>query len=419
MPSDTKPTKTSPDDPASLQARDATAKAAAAGLEAFAEKAPGVPVLVGFDGFVDSIIRVVQTRQDLDHYTAMPSIKSFGDKIVAADGKSANFEFVVTQQKLGGNGPIMANALLEATLGVSYIGALGHPNLHPVFEEFAATVNAGIGTAYSVADPGETDAAEFDNGKLMLGKYAHMAGLDAAMVENALGTATLEKLATESKLIGMTNWTMFPRVESLWKRVCELIPEYADATMKPYVFVDFADPAKRDETDLAGALKLLTQMQSKANVVLGLNLSEGTQVRKVLGLGDFGDDPGDLKARLAIETTCSLIRQKLNLTGVIVHPREAAAAAFAPGSKAGHGSSHQEETIARFAGPFVETPKLSTGAGDNFNAGFCLGLLAGLPLEQCLCTGVGTSGFYVRNARSPKLSELVAFCRELPPPEVV
>ncbi|MEM8495215.1 MAG: hypothetical protein AAF663_07490, partial [Planctomycetota bacterium] len=414
--------KTSPDDPASLEARDAIAKAAADGLAGFAEKAPNVPVLVGFDGFVDSIIRVAQTRKDLDTYTPMPSIRSFGDKIVAADGKSANFEFVVTQQKLGGNGPIMANALLEATLGVSYIGALGHPNLHPVFEEFAATVNAGIGTAYSVADPGFTDAAEFDNGKLMFGKYAHVAGLDAAMVEEAIGLATLEKLATESRLIGMTNWTMFPRVESVWKRVCELIPEYADATMKPYIFVDFADPAKRDEEDLAGALQLLTQMQSKANVVLGLNLSEGTQVRKVLGLGDFGDDPGDLQARLNIEKSCSLIRGKLGITGVVVHPREAAAGAFDPAITAnahGHGSSHQEESVARFAGPFVEAPKLSTGAGDNFNAGFCLGLLAGLPLEQCLCTGVGTSGFYVRNARSPKLPELIAFCRELPPPEVV
>jgi hypothetical protein len=212
---------------------------------------------------------------------------------------------------------------------------------------------------------------------------------------------------------------MFPRVESVWKRVCELIPERADATMKPYIFVDFADPAKRSAEDLGGALRLLTQMQDKANVVLGLNLSEGTQVRNVLDLGDFGEDPGDVQARLSIEKTCSLIRQKLQITGVVVHPREAAAAAFAPGSQAGHGSSHQEETIIRFAGPFIGTPKLSTGAGDNFNAGFCLGLLAGLSIEQCLCTGVGTSGFYVRNARSPKLTELIDFCRELPPPEVV
>ncbi len=410
------PHKTNADDPASLESRAAIAKAAGDGLAAFAEKAPNVTVLVGFDGFVDSIIRVVQTRNDLDTYTAMPSIKAFGDKITAADGKSANFEFVVTQQKLGGNGPIMANALLEATLGVSYIGALGNPNIHPVFEPFAAAVSAGIGTCHSVAEPGITDAAEFDNGKLMLGKYAHMAGLDAAMVEDAIGTAALEKLATQSKLIGMTNWTMFPRVESLWKRVCELIPHHPDTTKKPYVFVDFADPAKRSEEDLAGALKLLTQMQAKANVVLGLNLSEATQVRKVLGLGDFGSDPGDVQARLSIVESCSKIRQKLHITGVIVHPREAAAAAFGVPDAS---SPHQEETTARFAGPFVGTPRLSTGAGDNFNAGFCLGLLAGLPIEQCLCTGVGTSGFYVRNARSPKLPELVDFCRDLPSPEVV
>ncbi len=383
--------------------REQVAGAVAARLRSFAADAPKTPVLIGFDGFVDSIIRVVDKRHDLDTYDEVPTIKAFGDKILAADGKSANFEFVVTQEKLGGNGPIMANALLEATLDVSYIGALGRPNIHAAFSEFA-----GRTEAYSVCDPGFTDAVEFGNGKLMLGKYAHMAGLDAAMVEDALGTETLTKLAAKSRLIGMTNWTMLPNVESVWRRVVELIPERADKSMQPVVFVDFADPAKRTDTDLKGALALLSEMQAKANVVLGLNLSEATQVRTVLALGGFGDDPGDAQARAAIEESASKIRQALGLTAVVVHPREAAAAAVDRG---------EGEVVARFAGPFVARPKLSTGAGDNFNAGFCLGLLAGLDPVGCLCTGVATSGFYVRNARSPKLNELADFCDHLPAPE--
>ncbi len=374
-------------------------------LRAFAADAPKTPVLVGFDGFVDSIIRVVDKRHDLDRFDEVPTIKAFGDKILAADGKSANFEFVVRQEKLGGNGPIMANALLEATLEVAYIGALGLPNIHPSFTDFA-----GRAEAYPVCDPGFTDAVEFGNGKLMFGKYAHMAGLDAAMVENEIGTETLTKLASRSRLIGMTNWTMLPNVESVWRRVTELIPEYADETMRPIVFVDFADPAKRTDDDLRGALTLLSEMQSKANVVLGLNLSESNQVRNVLGMKTFGDDPGDEQARAAIEDTASAIRAKLGLTGCVVHPREAAAACLKRGDV---------ETVGRFAGPYVAVPKLSTGAGDNFNAGFCLGLLAGLDVEGALCTGVSTSGFYVRNARSPKLTELADFCDQLPPPEVV
>ena len=47
-------------------------------------------------------------------------------------------------------------------------------------------------------------------------------------------------------------------------------------------------------------------------------------------------------------------------------------------------------------GPYTSNPRLTTGAGDNFNAGFCLGQLLGLSPQQCLITGTGTSGFYVQ-----------------------
>ena len=46
---------------------------------------------------------------------------------------------------------------------------------------------------------------------------------------------------------------------------------------------------------------------------------------------------------------------------------------------------------AKFLGPFVQHPKISTGAGDHFNAGFALGRTLGFDLEQSLCCGVATS----------------------------
>ena len=57
--------------------------------------------------------------------------------------------------KLGGNGPIMANALASAGLSVNYIGAVGFPTLHPVFEEMARRAKV-----IRIADPGHTDALE-------------------------------------------------------------------------------------------------------------------------------------------------------------------------------------------------------------------------------------------------------------------
>jgi sugar/nucleoside kinase (ribokinase family) len=69
--------------------------------------------------------------------------------------------------------------------------------------------------------------------------------------------------------------------------------------------------------------------------------------------------------------------------------------------------------VVKADGPFVEKPLISTGAGDHFNAGFCLGKLIGADNEISLQLGVGTSGYYVRTANSPSANELADFLHSL------
>ena len=83
--------------------------------------------LAGLDGFVDNIIDVVDKRADAMQYTRVETIGRWAIGSARAAGLSSNLELVVRQQKLGGNGPIMANALIENGLNVSYIGCLGFP----------------------------------------------------------------------------------------------------------------------------------------------------------------------------------------------------------------------------------------------------------------------------------------------------
>ncbi|MEX1017649.1 MAG: hypothetical protein WDZ31_12975, partial [Phycisphaeraceae bacterium] len=338
--------------------RTATARAAAAGLRQFAASAPATPVLIGFDGFVDSIIKVVDKRHDVDRYDPITLIETFGQRIQAAAGQSANFELVTTLQKLGGNGPIMANAMAAAGLKINYIGALGQPTLHEVFEDFARHA-----TVHSVVEPGYTDALEFTDGKLMLGKYETVANLDVAQVHAALGRDVFDRLVTGSRLIGMVNWTMLPKLETIWLDLIDRVLPNAPAEVDGHrrmIFIDLADPAKRTTEDLQRALSLCTRLNEYADVTLGVNLKESGQVAAALGLAIEGD------AEAAIETTACRIREKLDLHCVVVHPRRGAAAALC-------GTDAKTIGAATFHGPFTANPKLSTGAGDNFNAGFCLG----------------------------------------------
>ncbi len=62
----------------------------------------------------------------------------------------------------------------------------------------------------------------------------------------------------------------------------------------------------------------------------------------------------------------------------------------------------------------VRKPLITTGAGDHFNSGFCLGKLLGLTNAESLLTGVATSGYYVANAKTPGISDLSGMMRSWP-----
>src|ERR1044071_4472420 len=120
---------------------------------------------VGLDGFVDEIIHAVDKRESAEKYQRLPTISALSERIAGAAGKSTNIELVNQRTKLGGNGPIMANALASFGVKVHYVGALGYPHVHPVFEGFAKKADV-----YSIAESGHTDALEFEDGKVMLVK---------------------------------------------------------------------------------------------------------------------------------------------------------------------------------------------------------------------------------------------------------
>jgi sugar/nucleoside kinase (ribokinase family) len=362
-------------------------------LAAAAASIPQLKATIGLDGFVDEIIAVVDKRKNHAHYEPIRTIAELGQKICDAAGESSNYELVVKQMKLGGNGPIMANALASMGMAVTYIGNLGYPNVHPVFEPLARRAAA----VYSIGEPGHTDALEFEDGKLMFGKLEPLNDANWDNLLSRVGREKLIEIMSGSKLIAMINWTMLPHLTRVWAKLLdEIIPNIERHSR--YVFVDLCDPEKRTAEDIVEAMMLLKRFQDQVDVILGLNLKEAAEVADVLGLPGQSDPEG------AIEENARAIREELNLACVVIHPRRGAAAAI-------------DGESARFEGPFVQQPKISTGAGDHFNAGFCLGRAIGLSLVESLCAGVATSGYYVRTAESPSAEQLAQFIAHLPPPQ--
>ncbi len=339
-------------------------------------------VWVGLDGFVDFIIDVVDKRMDAANYTRVDTIGDLGARISKAAGLSSNIELVVRQQKLGGNGPIMANAMIEAGCAVTYIGSLGKPAVHPVFDDMARRCKA----CYSLAEPGTTDALEFRDGKVMMGKHQSLKEVTYDRMLEVVGKDKLRSIWESSHLIALTNWTMLTAQTEIWHRLQKDM-EGVKAPEGAILFTDLADPEKRAGKEIADAVQFLKKFRKSHRVVLGANAKESMEISQAIGLKFKVEE---------IEANAAALRKALDLDGVVIHPTRNAACATEKGS-------------AKQDGPFCANPVLTTGAGDNFNAGFCLGLLAGLDPQEMLAAGTANSGFYVRNGRSATHKDLVDF----------
>lgn len=390
-------------DTTSKRARSEIARAAADHAEAFASGG-GAKALIGFDGFVDSIIHLVAQRSsmELDDFERLATIPAFATRVGMAAGKSANIEMVVREQRFGGNGPLMAGAMGRLGVGVTYIGAVGQEDapetLSPIYEPFAARCERVI----PIAAPGYTDALEFEDGKLMLGKPQNIQGVTWERLKETVGLEAIAGYCRGAAVLGVVNWVMMGGVEGIWRGLMEDVLAKMDEADRPRVFIDLCDPAKRTDEDVSRALGVIRDLNGVAPVTLGLNLAESQRIATVAGASPF-DDSHNSGLGHAVTETAESIRATLGLDTVVVHPREGAAAARADES-------------AWFEGPFTREPKLSTGAGDHFNGGFAFGQAAGMALDECLACGTGVSGAYVRDAESPSCERLVEFLRDLPAP---
>ncbi len=356
-------------------------------LLASVERAKNLTAFCGLDGFVDEIVHVVDKRYDAQKFDRVPTIARFAERLAAAAGKSTNVEMVNKITKLGGNGPIMANALASFGLKVTYLGNLGYPALHPIFSEFAKRSEV-----YTIADPGHTDALEFEDGKIMMGKHDSLKEVNWENIQARFGREKFVQKFSSSDLVGFVNWTMLTYMSDIWeslqKEICPALN-----TPRRKIFFDLADPEKRKPLDILRALDLIGKFQKYFDVILGLNEKEAYEIGKVYGIPETAQTPE------CLSVLSRDIRKRLQIDTLVVHPVAYALAV-------------SNDVVDLVEGPYVGTPLITTGAGDHFNSGFCLGKLLGFDNAMSVLTGVSTSGFYVRTAQSPTIAQLAGMMRD-------
>ncbi|UPA28496.1 MAG: carbohydrate kinase family protein [Verrucomicrobiota bacterium] len=317
--------------------------------------------LVGFDGFVDHIFQVVDQRHGTGQdFQKVRSISAFAQRITRAAGKSTNIELYPIETRIGGNGPILANALATYGLHVDLIGTLDHP----IFQTLSSKIQQ-----YSLGVPGITNALEFDDGKLLLGVTQPMDAVTRSCVFEILPPLTHD-------LFCFTNWTMIVQMNDIIQKLLPQLPQNA------LCFFDLADPEKRFPKDLLQ----LFEIAPHPHMILGLNRKEAEHILSILHKNTDAE----------LTVMASTIQKHLPFQEVFIHDTRSCAASN------GEMDAFIDGITENF---YVESPKTTTGAGDHFNAGYLTARLQEQSLIKALHRGFQISSHFVRTGECLSPSE--------------
>lgn len=339
--------------------------------------------LIGFDGYIDTIVRVIKSNPSFDEHVFFETIGEFADHLRAASGKSVDMRVISQDTRVGGNGPIMASALSRFGARVTCIGALGDRELDQVFKQGLPSDCEAIG----IIEPGYTEAFEFNDGKLMFGNISGFDRITWDRIKGRIGLEALRGMFRSSDLVAVMNWSALHGTDGILAGLLEeVIPSIDESTLnRKYLAIDLADPSARSKADIDGLFATLRRFSGRLRVALCLNEKEA----RILG-DALGAAAGDLPR------VCEAIYRGLSLDSIQIHAMKTAVGMDAQGFQS-------------IEGVYIERPTITTGGGDNFNAGFALGRLLEYPLKDCLVLGNATAALYVTTGASPSLDELIRF----------
>lgn len=333
-------------------------------------------VCVGFDGFVDLVIRPVKTRSDETTCTYYSTIGQFGDKISSLAGVSGNIELSVSSTDFGGCGPHYANGLANMGVDLTCVGAMGYPEKNPVFN-----LNPNCKTI-TVSEPGYSYVFEFGDGKIIMSDIEKISRLKWEDLIERISVDEMVKIFDEADIITLVNWSYLVHFHKIYEKFLEeVMPRLSKKDRK--VYIDIADCAKRGADEIKLALKMFGRYSEYAPTYLGLNKTEAMVMHNVLCEGEYVDSL----------TVARAIKEFSGIGTVIIHPVDSSAAVYDGGE-------------VEVKGILCENPKKTTGGGDNFNSGFCAGLLAGLDIKSCLVSGMTTSYLYVKNGHCNSFDDI-------------
>jgi len=353
------------------------------------EKLGAKKIALGFDGYIDSIVRIVKSKREDGSQVYFEDSAEFGGYIIEKADKNFSLELEQELFKVGGNMPITANAFARLGCKVDCVGALGLPDIHHIFQQMSANC-----TLYSYAEPGMSTAVEFRNSKMMMAESTQINNADWQYIRETIGISQLRKIFSDKDLIGLLNWSELAHSTGVWRGLLDdVLPFTTGNGSKPMGLFDLSDCSKKTHAQLMEALELLHRFSKYWEVVLSLNMNESALIYDAL-MQNGKKVPGIADTAKAIFDAIGF--DAVGLHKVLVHHSTEACCCDADG-------------VSQRTTQKLTNPRLLTGAGDNFNTGFCAALLLEMNTGEALEMGHSITRHYITHGESPHLAQVLHY----------
>ena len=247
-----------------------------------------LPVVAGFDGFVDELVSV--RGED-----GMPlaSLAELGSWISGCAGRNGLRRATATRSP-GGCAVNLGDAAAALGMPVDFFGTVGAP--HPAFADFARRCRSF--TPWGDFH-GSTTAYECRDGKAMIAQVDQLAGFDVALLERTIGDGAYTRACMAAAVVAMTNWSLYPGMTACWELLGRDV--FARLGRRVPVLIDLVDPSGRPATDVRAMLAALQALHRHADIMLAVNLGECAHLCGQLGLAPPQPGPGLVLALACIK----------------------------------------------------------------------------------------------------------------------
>lgn len=346
------------------------------------KEAPGVTfgAFLGFDACIDNIVRVVKEKDENDEHGFYSNSRDFAEFLISRENRSCGIELHTHLSKTGGNMVITGNALGNLGVKADCVGTFGFPEILPVFKSISPNC-----ILHTVGETITATALEFNDSKFILFDPGPYDNLTWEGIKTTLGLKKLTQLFSGKQLISLLNWSEIRNSTAIWEGILDdILPALSSSARAEYFFTDLSDCSRKSKEEIKSAIKLLSRFRKYFRVVISLNQNEAEMVSAAFDLKPVHSDEDFVKSLFKI----------INSDILVLH-RPKDAISF-------DGISYEKcDTF------FCKEPRILTGGGDNFNAGYCFSLLNNFDPFQSLLVANAVSGSYVKTGISPDVAGLI------------